>query len=106
MSKKKDKRIAHAEMIWERDQVQAATVMQQIDKSQAIIEFNEGELTKEQLDAVYGAIATRRQEVREFLMAARDKYVAKMEEYNLEVVIADRTGLDLSESRPTTLELS
>ena len=106
MSKKKDKRIAHAEMVWEREQVQAATAMQQIDKAQAVIEFNKGELTEEQLTEVYAAIEARREEVKAFLLSARDKYVAKMDEYNLEVVIADRSGLDLSEARPTTLELS
>jgi hypothetical protein len=104
MSKKKDKRIAHAEMVWERDQVQAATAMQQIDKAQAVIEFNKGELTEEQLTEVYAAIETRREEVKAFLLTARDKYVTKMDEYNLEVVIADRHGLDLSEARSMALE--
>lgn len=106
MSKKKDKRIAHAEMVWEREQVQAATAMQQIDKSQAIIEFNKGELTEEQLTEVYAAIETRREEVKAFLLAARDKYATKLDEYNLEAVVAERTGLDLSEARSTTLELN
>jgi fibronectin type 3 domain-containing protein len=106
MSKKKDKRIAHAEMVWEREQVQAATAMQQIDKAQAIIELNKDELTEEQLAEVYRVIENRREDVKAFLLAARDKYVTKMDEYNLEVVIAERAGLDLSEARPTTLELS
>ena len=106
MSKKKDKRIAHAEMVWEREQVQAAAIMEQIDKSQAVIELHKDELAEAELDAVYAALAARREDVKAFLLAARDKYVAKMDEYNLEVVIADRSGLDLSEARPTTLELS
>lgn len=106
MSKKKDKRIAHAEMIWERDQVQAATAMQQIDKSQAIIDFNKDELTETQLNEIYAAIDARREEVKAFLLSSRDKYAAKLAEYNLEAVVAERTGLDLSEARPTTLELN
>jgi phosphopantetheine adenylyltransferase len=78
--KKRNKYLANAEEKFQKEQLKAAALMEQIDKSVAIIEMNKDELTKEQLDEIYGAIATRRQEVSEFLMTARDKYAAKLKE--------------------------
>jgi hypothetical protein len=78
--KKRNKYIANAEEKFQKEQLQAAAAMEQINKSAAIIDLNKDELTKEQLDEIYGAIATRRQEVSEFLMSARDKYALKLKE--------------------------
>lgn len=104
MSKKKDKRIAHAEMVWEREQLQAAMAVEKIDKSLFVIEEYKDELTDEQIEQVRLQVANQRAEIETFLMAARDKFAKKLEEYNLEAVIADRTGLDLSKARSLTLE--
>lgn len=78
--KKRNKYLANAEDKFQKEQLQAAAAMEQINKSAAIIDLNKDELTEDQLKEVYGAIATRRQEVQEFLMAARDKYAAKLKE--------------------------
>lgn len=104
MSKKKDKRIAHAEMVWEREQLQAAMAVEKIDKSLFVIEEYKDELTDEQIENIRLQVQNQRAEIEKFLMAARDKFAAKLDEYNLEAVIADRHGLDLSQARSMTLE--
>jgi hypothetical protein len=78
--KKREKYLLNAETKFQKEQLRAAALMEQIDKAVAIIELNKDELTKEQLDEIYGAIAVRRQEVSEFLIAARDKFVLKLKE--------------------------
>jgi hypothetical protein len=103
--KKKDKRIAHAEMVWEREQLQAAMAVEKIDKSLFVIEEYKDELTDEQIEQVRLQVANQRKEIETFLMAARDKFAKKLDEYNLEAVIADRHGLDLSKARSMTLEV-
>jgi hypothetical protein len=103
--KKKDKRIAHAEMVWEREQLQAAMAVEKIDKSLFVIEEYKDELTDEQIENIRLQVQNQRAEIETFLMAARDKFAKKLDEYNLEAVIADRHGLDLSKARSMTLEV-
>jgi hypothetical protein len=104
MSKKKDKRIAHAEMVWEREQLQAAMAVEKIDKSLFVIEEYKDELTDEQINNIRLQVQNQRAEIEKFIMNARDKYAKKLEEYNLEAVVVERTGLDLSKARSLTLE--
>lgn len=103
--KKKDKRVAHAEMVWEREQLQAAMAVENIDKALFIIEEYKDEMTDEQLEEVRVQTARQKKEIETFLMAARDKFAKKLDEYNLEAVIATRSGLDLSKARSLTLEV-
>ena len=105
MSKKKDKRIAHAEMVWEREQIQAVLAVEKVDKSLAVIDMYKDELTDEQIDQIRLQVSTQKKEIETFLLAARDKFAKKLEELNLEAVIADRSGLDLSKARSLTLEV-
>ena len=104
MSKKKDKRIAHAEMVWEREQLQAAMAVEKIDKALAVVDMYKDEMTDEEIENVRLQVANQRAEIEKFIMNARDKYAKKLEEYNLEAVVVERTGLDLSKARSLTLE--
>lgn len=90
MSKKKDKRLAHATMVWEREQIQAAAAAEAIDKALAVIMQYKDELTEEQALEVLEQTRVKKAELEEFLISARNKYAAKLDELNLEAVIKDR----------------
>ena len=51
-NKKKDKGLAHANMVWERSQLKAAIAAEQIDKAIAAVEQYKDELNEEQLEAI------------------------------------------------------
>ena len=89
MGKKKDKRLAHATAVWEREQVSAAMAAEQIDKALAVIMQYKDELTDEQLEGILEQSRQKKAEVEQYLMAARDKYAKKLEELNLEAVVYD-----------------
>jgi hypothetical protein len=87
MSKKKDKNLAHATSVWEKEQLQAAMAAEQIDKALAVIMEFKDELTEEQLAEVLEQTRLKKEELANFLLAARDKYAKKLDELNLEAVI-------------------
>ena len=86
MSKKKDKRIAHATMVWERSQLQAASVSEQINKAFATVMFYKDELTEEQVTRINSEMDDRTAAIERFILEERDKYVAKLAEYNIEAL--------------------
>jgi hypothetical protein len=88
-TKKKDKRLAHAQMVWEREQLQAAVAAEQIDKAVAVIMQYKDELTEEQLEEVLSQTRSKKSELEEFLLKARNKYAVKLDELNVEAVIHD-----------------
>lgn len=88
-TKKKDKRVAHATMVWEREQLSAAMAAEQIDKALAVVMQYKDELTEEQLQAILEQSRQKKVEVEQYLMAARDKYAKKLEELNVEAVVYD-----------------
>lgn len=92
MSKKKDKRLSHATMVWEREQIQAAMAAEAIDKALAVVMQYKDELTDEQVSEVLEQTRIKRLELEEFLLQARNKYATKLDELNLEAVIQDRIG--------------
>lgn len=87
MSKKKDKRVAHAQMVWERAQLAAATAVEQIDKSLAAVEQYKDELTDEQIEQIRQQVLNQQTAIKEFLLEQRNKYVAKLDEFNLEPLV-------------------
>lgn len=89
--KKKDKRLAHATMVWEREQLQAAMAAEQIDKSLAVIEQYKNELTDTQILDIRAQVKAQRSTLTEFLLNARNKYADKLDELNLEAVIQERS---------------
>jgi H2-forming N5,N10-methylenetetrahydromethanopterin dehydrogenase-like enzyme len=80
MSKKAQKRLAHANMVWERDQLKAATAAEQLDKAIAAVEQYKAELTEQQISDVYNQVEVQKKEIEKFLLTSRDKYIKKLEE--------------------------
>jgi valyl-tRNA synthetase len=78
--KKRLKRIAHAEMIFQRDQLRAATAAEQLDKAVAAVHQYKAELQPKQLEDIEAQVETQKEELKQFLMKARDRYVAKLKE--------------------------
>jgi hypothetical protein len=87
MSKKKEKDIEHATKIWERDQIKAASRAEQLDKARAVVERYKKDLTENQYRDVLKKLDEESKELANFLLAARDKYVAKLDQYNIEAVL-------------------
>ena len=85
--KKKAKNVAHATMVWEREQLQAATAAEQLTKALAAVEFYKDELTESEISSVYAKVEAQRGEIKDFLVAARDKYVTKLAELGVEPTI-------------------
>lgn len=82
--KKKAKTIAHATMVWEREQMKAAVMVEQVDKALATIEQYREELSDEQVNDVYKHVEERKKDIEDFLLKAKDKYVSKLSTYGLE----------------------
>jgi hypothetical protein len=89
-TKKKDKRLAHATMVWEREQLQAAMAAETIDKALAVVMQYKDELTEEQVSTVLEQTRQKKAELEAFLMKARNKYATKLDELQLEAVVQDR----------------
>jgi hypothetical protein len=89
-NKKKDKRLAHANMVWERSQLKAAMAAEQIDKASAAVEQYKDELTEEQINDIKAQVELQKKEIESFLLKERNKYAAKLDELKLEAVIHDR----------------
>ena len=85
--KKKDKQLANATAKWEKEQLQAAFVAEQVDKALAVVMQYKDELTEEQLEGVLEHTRQKKAEIEEFLLNARNKYAAKLDELNLEAVV-------------------
>lgn len=80
--KRIEKNLSHAEMVWEREQLQAALAKDSLDEAMVIIRENSEELDAEKMALVEKEAARRYKEIEEFILAARDKYLAKMKELN------------------------
>ena len=91
-NKKKDKRLAHANMVWERSQLKAAIAAEQIDKAAAAVEQYREELSEEQFAAIKVQVENQKKQIESFLISERDKYAAKLDELNLEAVIQEDLG--------------
>lgn len=76
--KRHNKRLAHARMVWERDQLQAAKAKKTIDDAMSLIRAKKDELTEQQMEEIEREVAQRYADIEAFVMKARDKYVAKV----------------------------
>lgn len=85
--KKKSKDVAHAVMVWEREQLQAATAAEQLTKALAAVEFYKEELTESEINSIYAKVEAQRGEIKDFLVNARNKYVTKLAEHGVEPTI-------------------
>ena len=88
-NKKKDKRLAHANMVWERSQLKAAIAAEQIDKAVAAVEQYKEELSEEQFEDIKLQVENQKKQIEAYLIAERNKYAAKLDELNIEAVIKD-----------------
>lgn len=79
-SKKLNKRLAHAEFVFQREQLKAATMNEQLDKAFAVVEQHKDELSDEAYKQVLANVETRREEIKEFLLKATEKYAKKLKE--------------------------
>lgn len=78
--KKLSKNLAHADYVFEREQVTAAAAAEALSKSMAVIELHKDELSEGEIKSIEDAIANRKAEIEEYLLNARNKYVAKLKE--------------------------
>jgi hypothetical protein len=88
--KKKDKRLAHANMVWERSQIKAALAAEQIDKAVAAVEQYSEELSEQQILDIKAQVEIQRKEIEAFLIKERNKYAVKLDELQVEAVINER----------------
>ena len=81
LSKKKQiKNIEHAEFVFQREQLQAATAAERLNKAIATVHEYRDELTEEQYNESLQHFELQRKEIEMFLTDARDKYVSKLKE--------------------------
>jgi acyl-CoA reductase-like NAD-dependent aldehyde dehydrogenase len=78
--KKLNKYIENAELKFQKEQLQAATAAEQLDKSIAVVEQYKEELTELQYSDVMKKFEEQRAEIAKFLITARDRYVKKLKE--------------------------
>jgi hypothetical protein len=91
MGKNQEKRIektlAHARMVWAREQMQAAAAMKVLDEAWAEVEANSQELDAVLLQSVEHEYLSRKEEVKTFLLDARAKFISKVGEENADLGI-------------------
>lgn len=80
MGKKARKRILHAEMVWERDRIKAALMKEQLEKSIAVFNMYKDSFIEEEIVFAEQKIAERQQDIRDFVEAAKQKYLNKLQE--------------------------
>lgn len=78
MSKTQDKRfqrrIEHAEFIWEKAQIKAASAQSVLDYMVKVFNENKNELTPEQVEQTESQIKQRQDEIQKFLMDEKEVY--------------------------------
>ena len=82
MSKTQDKRlqnrIEHAEFLWERAQIKAASAQSVLDYMVEQFNKHKGELTPEQIEETENQIALRQKDIKEFLMSEKETYETRV----------------------------
>lgn len=82
--KKKAKTVAHATMVWEREQIKAAMMVEQVDKAVAIVEQHKNELSDKEIEDVYAHVQERRKDIEDFVLKSKQKYVEKLAAFGIE----------------------
>jgi hypothetical protein len=83
-SKKKEKDLEHATATWEKQQVQAAALLAEIEKAAAVIDGHRAELTDEQYLDLAEKMDDRRAEVKTWLLKCTNVYVLKCRRLGVE----------------------
>lgn len=82
MSKTQDKKAIrlreHADFLWQRDQLLAASAQKVLDEAILKFETNKDELDEETIKATEGQIEFQKEGIKQFLLHARDKYVERL----------------------------
>jgi hypothetical protein len=79
-NKKFNKSLAHAEMVYQREQIKAAIMREQLDKALAIVDQNKTEFSDEDYALLMEQLDKRREEIKEFLLKATNKYAKKLKD--------------------------
>jgi acyl-CoA reductase-like NAD-dependent aldehyde dehydrogenase len=79
-SKKVNKSLAHAEMTFQKEQLKAAMMQEQLDKAIAIIDQHKQELSDAEYADAQKHLEQRRAEVKEFLIKATEKFAKKLKD--------------------------
>jgi len=87
--KKQDKSIAHARMVWAREQMQAAKALEQLEAAIDTIRKNADAITPDEMAIVEDKYKEQKTRIEEFVLKARDKFVTKVGLENADL------GLDL-----------
>lgn len=79
MSKKKtEKNLAHAKMVWAREQMQAAKALETLEKAMEQVRENAESITPEDLQVIEKKYEEQKAEIEAFVLKARDKFVTKV----------------------------
>jgi predicted AlkP superfamily phosphohydrolase/phosphomutase len=65
-------------MVWEREQLKAAIMAEQIDKAVALIEEHRHELSDAQIKDIHEHVQERKKDIEEFVLKAKLKFVNKL----------------------------
>jgi hypothetical protein len=76
--KKRIKNLEHAEYIYQKDQLKAAMMQEQVDKALAIIDQFKSELTAEEFEKAMKQADERANDIKVFLMEATARYAEKL----------------------------
>ena len=76
--KKRIKNLEHAEYIYQKDQLKAAMMQEQIDKAMAVVQQFKDELASDVYEQAFANVEARRAEVKEFLMKSTARYAEKL----------------------------
>ena len=79
-NKKVNKRLMHAEMVFQREQLKAAMMSEQLDKAMAIINQHKQELSDAEYADAQKHLEERKQEIKDFLIKATEKYAKKLKD--------------------------
>ena len=79
-NKKRNKRLAHAEMVFQREQLKAATMSEQLNKAVSVVNQHKQEFSAEEFVEIEAQLQSRRDDIRDFLVKATEKYARKLQE--------------------------
>ena len=79
MSKKKaEKNLAHAKMVWAREQMQAAQALELLENAMEQVRQNAESIPPEDLQVIEEKYEEQKLQIKSFVLKARDKFVTKV----------------------------
>ena len=76
--KKKQRKIEHAEFLWNKAQLRSALVKNQIDLAVETFKELSGEMTEEQIKATEEQTQIQYKRIEEYLMSEKEKYLERL----------------------------